>query len=416
MSILRLLFFFSFYLFYFIIINLLRPKKMSENSNRAFETLHDHHISPHTTNNNSVQIISPITSNHSTNASPSNANNTMAQQQQQPATFSSTTPYIIQNGKIYQLTSNNQLIARNLIHINQLSSLVSTENGVQQQIDDSGTGLKISNANSTIKNSSILNLNTSNGRIVIKAPEPSQQISFTNGGSNSSSCSIQQQQNIKPVNKQVIISNNSNMQLKAAVATAPILSKKTQVQQQQQQQQTLLNQFKAPANSGNNLQQKIFMPITTVNGSSSGKNVAITISNNKLQSLLSGGHLIQANLGDQQQKQQQQQAQQHQHLDGSSLQILLQQQSNQNDLNDTGKICDLTKQINLNKSISNNDNLMNILNNSSNLIGQQQQQMHFKLEQVQEKSQVQYEIGAGAQNQMANLEKGKFKNFYFSQI
>ena len=113
-------------------------------TNRTLESLlnDNHHeilssningTSTTTTTATPTTISSPLNTANIMSANNPNTNN---------ATFSSSTPYIIQNGKIYQLTANNQLIARNLIHINQLSNLVQTS---EQQSNEDNTNPNQSN-------------------------------------------------------------------------------------------------------------------------------------------------------------------------------------------------------------------------------------------------------------------------------
>jgi hypothetical protein len=298
--------------------------------------------------NNNVLVSSgssTLVTNPTQQASTSNTN---------AATFSSSTPYIIQNGKIYQLTSNNQLIARNLIQINQIPSLVNnaeansgqkqTTNEVVEMVSSpqintvtNNGSLIINGKPATIKTNPILNLNTSNGRIILKAPE-----------------NQPQQGAVKSIN---IIPSNINIK-----PTTALLSKAPQT---------------VKAGLSNSLQQKLF-PVVKNPGTETTtgiKNNTIIISNNRLQSLLSGQTANQ---------------------DGN-LQMIVQQphqsnliNSSQNStantntivdnvsLNETGKICDLTKEINLNKS---DDNLINLMNNG--------QQIQFKVEQNNQ----QFEMG-----------------------
>jgi hypothetical protein len=255
-------------------------------------------------------------------------NDKIVNNQQPPSTFASTAPYIIQNGKIYQLTSNNQLIARNLIHINQLPT---GNNSLQDQQPNLSTdqhqpvsngSMIINGKPATIKaTNQILNLNTGNGRFLIKTPDSQQQ----------------------------------------------------QHQQIQQQQPSLKSINIIPASLG-------AKPTTILNKPQlqTVKNNTIIISNNRLQSLLNGGQAVNNGpAGD------------------SSLQMLIQQQQSSNNIAQqvvtgngneqttvAGKICDLTKEINLNKSEQDQfvATLMNGEHSQVQNHQQQQQPLRFKQE------------------------------------
>lgn len=208
-------------------------------------------------------------------------------------TFSSPTPYIIQNGKIYQLASNSQLVGRNLIHINQLMSadnnpgtssgntslgsaqttpidengaIIST-GGAKQQIVKNLTTLQCASPNQP----GLVSLNGSGGvsggqRIIIKASDSSSQIGA-------------QQQAIKSINiipslqvnsgqpKQVIIANGSNLNIKPTILTAA------------KPNATAIRPGTSPST------QKIILPINMINGA---PKQAISISNTgqKLQTIL----------------------------------------------------------------------------------------------------------------------------------
>jgi len=259
-------------------------------------------------NNNNNELIEMFLDS----ASGSTIQPQQQQQQQQPqpiqtVTTATTTagttasPYIIQNGNIYQLTANNQLISRNTIQLNQIQSATAPALNDQQQqstvppkqiIINPCTQLNNRIKMTTIKNGSpttFLNLNTSKGKVIYRT----QPIS-TNTTSNSSDQTAlrtiniqqQQQQHQQSSPKQIIISNsNANTSRLSALinsSSPPTSLNKTQpsiivlaannlqsqqkpisliaktplVEQQQQQQPNLksLNSLKQVAitNSNNN--------------------------------------------------------------------------------------------------------------------------------------------------------------------
>ena len=66
----------------------------------------------------SAAALNMITQNQQKNQSETSAINNSNSSNQMPVTLATTAaPYIIQNGNIYQLTSNNQLISRNSIQL-----------------------------------------------------------------------------------------------------------------------------------------------------------------------------------------------------------------------------------------------------------------------------------------------------------
>jgi hypothetical protein len=152
-------------------------------------------------------------------------------------------------------------------------------------------------------------------------------------------------------------------------------------------------------------QQKLFPVISSANSETSGiknSNNTIIISNNRLQSLLSGQNASQnGNLQMLiQQKQQSTLNNSNQHTTNNNSII-----ENNSNLNETGKICDLAKEIHLNKS---EEHLINLIN-SSGSIEQSGQQMRFKVEQNsnqqhmdQQRQNQPFEMGINliAQNQM----------------
>ena len=124
----------------------------------------------------------------------------LQQQQMSTATATTAAPYIIQNGNIYQLTSNNQLISRNSIQVNQINTNTTPNANLtvmpatKQTININAPSLlsqgnvalnilnsKLINTNNnikvaTLKNGTLLNINTlpnssvCKNRIIFKAP------------------------------------------------------------------------------------------------------------------------------------------------------------------------------------------------------------------------------------------------------
>ena len=172
------------------------------------------------TNSNSNQIENNHTSSKSETSTPTTSTTT-------PTTNTTTTtttaaPYIIQNGNIYQLTANNQLVSRNSIQVNQINTKLNinapasllNQGNVSLKLVNTGGSLTSTGSNlklATLKNSTVLNISSMpKNRIIFKAP-----INLNSGGLVSEAAPNFIQQSAKPPAKQVLIvpnTNNSNVQ------------------------------------------------------------------------------------------------------------------------------------------------------------------------------------------------------------